>query len=167
MPSYPCLIDSSNMQHFIDKQESRLDFRTDWKRDTVPNIHEINYSSPFNFEKDLDYTKIHTWFQKNWTLSIFSTGLYLLAIYYGRKYMSYRDRFTLKPYLACWNVLLAVFSLCGAIRMWQVMIGLLAARSFKATVCFGYFTTPISNFWSLLFILSKLPELLGWNFNYN
>lgn len=86
--------------------------------------------------------------------------------------MKDRPRFTLQKLLIFWNILLASFSIFGTVRIWMVMKDLYSIHGFKGTICHatdskepgGYFTNHISCFWSCLFILSKVPELLDTGF---
>ena len=65
--------------------------------------------------------------------------------------------------LAYWNLLLAAFSILGALRIVPHLLWFLTTHSFKETVC----TPPermngdgASGLWCLLFTLSKLVELV-------
>merc|ERR1711890_37648 len=58
-------------------------------------------------------------------------------------------------------MLLAIFSFCGTVRVWQAMYSIYSIHGFKGTVCATeYFVNPVTNFWSMVFIWSKVPELI-------
>ena len=140
-----------------------LDFKsgTWWKTESINAVHDLSLSEPFEFEKNLvDFTKAHKWLEQNWTCSIKATVAYLLIIYGTRRLMRNREKFDLRRALALWNLILAVFSVVGAMRMWPVIYEIYQKHGFKGAVCYRYYKSPIIHFWSLLFTLSKVPELI-------
>jgi len=132
-----------------------------WKVDEVPTTDNLTWSSGFDFEKNVDYTAVHHWFQDNWWYSIAIAAVYVVLVFGGQAYMKNRERYTLQKPLIVWNLLLAGFSIFGCIRVWQVCFELYWRHGVKGTICkTEYFSSPVSNFWSMVFILSKLPELI-------
>jgi len=132
-----------------------------WKVDAVPTTDNLTWSSGFDFEKNVDYTAVHHWFQDNWWYSIAIAAVYVVLVFGGQAYMKNRERYTLQKPLIVWNLLLAGFSIFGCIRVWQVCFELYWRHGVKGTICkTEYFSSPVSNFWSMVFILSKLPELV-------
>lgn len=132
-----------------------------WKVDEVPITDNLTFSSGFDFEKNVDYTAVHHWFQDNWWYSIAIAAVYVVLVFGGQAYMENRERYTLQKPLIVWNLLLAGFSIFGCIRIWQVCFELYWRHGVKGTICkTEYFSSPVSNFWSMVFILSKLPELI-------
>lgn len=146
-----------------DEKTNYWDFRPGqwWKVDSVPTVDNLTYSSAFDFEKNIDYTAVHHWFQDNWWYSVAIAAVYVVLVFGGQAYMKTRERFTLQGPLILWNLLLAGFSIFGCIRIWQVCFELYWRHGVKGTICkTEYFSSPVSNFWSMVFILSKLPELI-------
>jgi len=132
-----------------------------WKVDAVPTTDNLTWSSGFDFEKNVDYTAVHHWFQDNWWYSIAIAAVYVVLVFGGQAYMKNHERYTLQKPLIVWNLLLAGFSIFGCIRVWQVCFELYWRHGVKGTICkTEYFSSPVSNFWSMVFILSKLPELV-------
>ncbi len=64
--------------------------------------------------------------------------------------------------LAYWNLFLAVYSICGAIRTVPHLLWFVSTHTFKETVCTApYFNNGdgATGLWVLLFTLSKIVEL--------
>lgn len=122
-----------------------------------------NYSYVFNFENEFRYHKRVAWMREHWTDSFYWTIIYLSFIFFGRIYMESRPKpFRLKWPLILWNLMLATFSIMGTIRVWPEMMHVLRNYGFYHSVCSNSYhrEVPISSFWTYLFVLSKVPELV-------
>jgi hypothetical protein len=89
--------------------------------------------------------------------------LYLLFTFLGRRYMEDRKPYNLRGPLAAWNLFLAVFSFVGMLKTAPHLIMLLRRHSLYFGVChdaWEAYGTGASGFWTVLFIHSKLPEML-------
>lgn len=89
---------------------------------------------------------------------------YLLIISVGSKLMSSREKpFDLRMPLAAWNAFLCIFSFMGMMRTMPYLLGSILSMPYKETVCsnpregWGEGTTGL---WVMLFIYSKIPELV-------
>jgi elongation of very long chain fatty acids protein 6 len=88
---------------------------------------------------------------------------YLVFCYFGIKYFDSRKPWGLRYTLALWNFCLATFSFIGMVRTVPHLIGMLLTKSFRDTICLPATETygnGIVGFWVMLFIFSKLPELI-------
>jgi len=88
---------------------------------------------------------------------------YLLFCYFGIKFMDSRKPFGLRYTLALWNFSLASFSFIGMVRTVPHLIGMVLTMPYKDTVCLPAEETygnGTVGFWVMLFIFSKLPELI-------
>jgi elongation of very long chain fatty acids protein 6 len=74
--------------------------------------------------------------------------------------MRNRSKYELRFPLIIWNVILASFSIMGTIRVLPDFIQILTNNGVVYSVCNNDFAYGITGFWSLMFILSKLPELV-------
>lgn len=117
-------------------------------------------------EKDWEiilHSGVHGFFEANWVIPIGSVIAYLLFCYFGIKMMESRKPFGLRYTLAAWNFLLSSFSFYGMFRTVPYLIGMLFTLEFRDTVCSQakatYGDGPVG-FWVLLFIVSKIPELV-------
>lgn len=100
------------------------------------------------------------WMTDNWHMSIAFALLYMLLVFTGKRYMQDRPKFELRRFLIVWNIILAVFSIIGTIRVWPDFIRTLAKHGVVHSVCDNSYAYGITGFWSLMFVLSKLPELI-------
>jgi len=132
-----------------------------WKPDYIVLSDNLTHVKAFWFEKAVDYNRVHKWTVNNWQISIYLSIVYLILVFVGQKFMKTRERFDLRRPLIIWNMLLAIFSFRGTVRVWQAMYSIYSIHGFKGTVCATeYFVNPVTNFWSMVFIWSKVPELI-------
>lgn len=71
--------------------------------------------------------------------------------------------FGLKRALAAWNLALAAFSAVGFLRTAPFLANFIAQRGFYASVCHpaeAWYGNGAAGLWTMLFIASKLPELV-------
>jgi len=118
----------------------------------------------FDFEKnfkaaDYIYYARNTW---PWMPLAFITA-YILMITVVPRIMKDRKPYQLKTALALWNLSLSLFSFCGMARTVPHLLHTIATKPFRDTIC----TDPESAYgegavglWVMLFIFSKVPELV-------
>ena len=88
---------------------------------------------------------------------------YLLMCYVGPRLMESRKAFDLRALLALWNAFLCLFSTIGMLRTAPFLIGRLMTETYEETICanptksYGHGAVGL---WTMLFIVSKVPELL-------
>lgn len=82
-------------------------------------------------------------------------------VFSGQWWMSSRPPFNLRGSLAAWSAFLAIFSIMGLIRTLPEFLHTLATGGIYMSVCDPSYldSNKVSAFWSLMFTLSKLPEL--------
>jgi hypothetical protein len=100
------------------------------------------------------------WFNGNWHIPIISSCIYLLLVYLGVKVMESRKGYALKEFLFLWNLILAVFSIMGALNLSRnIMKHSQESTEIKQTFCLTDFA-PESGvpFWTAAFALSKIYE---------
>jgi len=120
----------------------------------------VNYSVIFAFEKKIDSHTFAQWMMENWTHSFGYSILYLIVIFGGKFYMQKRPRYELRPALAIWSAILAVFSLMGALRTWPELLHSIHNHGLKYSICVpSYYFDQVFGFWAILFTLSKVYEL--------
>ena len=113
----------------------------------------------FQIENKFDRLSSYLWMQQNWTLSFWYSFIYIILIIGGKHYMSKRPKYELRVPLTIWSSVLAVFSICGAIRTVPEMMFMLRVNGFEGSVCDpSCFTGPIW-LWAHLFVISKVYEL--------
>lgn len=104
----------------------------------------------------------HIFAIENRSLPVLFTVLYAFFIFFGQRYMDDRKPFDLRWSLACWNLLLSLFSCWGMIRTVPHVMYNTQNFSFNELLCnrakimYGCGSTGL---WVQLFIFSKVPEL--------
>lgn len=130
---------------------------------------------PFFFEVDgaiLNYQKTWEFFRLHqFHLQLLIISAYIILLYGGTKIMARRSKFdNLDRVLLMWNLFLASFSIFASIRVWPQFLQVWKGDSnseniydsgFRATICTSkYEQSSVSYFWSFLFVMSKVPELV-------
>ena len=119
----------------------------------------------FKLEKQFDSRHYvdHTWkkwMQLNWKHSVTIGLVYIVLVFMGRYAMRNRAKYELRPALIVWNLMLAAFSILGSIRVVPSFIQILTNKGVVYSVCDTEYAYGVSGFWSLMFVMSKLPELV-------
>uniref|UniRef100_A0A0K0EV48 Elongation of very long chain fatty acids protein n=1 Tax=Strongyloides venezuelensis TaxID=75913 RepID=A0A0K0EV48_STRVS len=117
-----------------------------------------NYSFVTRWERDFDTVKSTEWMQKNWYHSFTWSVLYIVAIYGGKKMMETRKPFKLDLLLILWNLGLAIFSICGVLRMTPEMIWAITSNSLQYSFCTASYSMGLTGLWTELFAMSKVAE---------
>lgn len=119
----------------------------------LPNLpFEENFNAA-EFRKFSDqYIYVTTW-----SIIIF----YLISIRVLEKFMKSRPAYNLQNILVLWNLFLSIFSLFGAYRFWPAMFRIADKHEWVGTICnTEFYTNKPDGFWVLLFVASKVPELV-------
>ena len=115
-----------------------------------------------NFENNFNNFKYVEFFFNNYWIPNSFVFLYMIFCYYGPKIMENKKAYDLKHTLAFWNGFLALFSFIGIIR--TVPAVLQSNLSFKDNICsrdsYDIYRNGPGGFWFMLFVLSKIPELI-------
>jgi len=114
-------------------------------------------------ERNFDPENALNFAANNWPLAIGLVVAYMVFITAGSKIMSQMKAFDLRLPLAGWNAFLCLFSFIGMCRTMPYLLASIMSTSYDATVC----TRPVESwgvgptgFWVMLFIYSKIPELI-------
>lgn len=115
------------------------------------------------FEKEFKPHAYSEFANKSYVIPFAFVTCYILFCYFGTKFMKARTAFDLKFALAMWNLFLCLFSFIGMCRTVPYLIGNILSKPYENTVCLS----PVENwghgttgFWVMLFIFSKIPELV-------
>uniref|UniRef100_A0AC35U5Q2 Elongation of very long chain fatty acids protein n=1 Tax=Rhabditophanes sp. KR3021 TaxID=114890 RepID=A0AC35U5Q2_9BILA len=117
-----------------------------------------NDSFVMPFEKNFDTRRSTTWMQENWYHSFTWSIGYVAAIYVGQKIMRNRASFKLDTPLLLWNLGLAIFSICGVLRMTPEMYWSIFDNSMTYSICSASFSMGVTGFWTEMFAMSKVAE---------
>jgi len=124
----------------------------------APSFMALPMEKSFNPAKYVEFTG------NNWPLCIGIVAVYMVFITAGSAIMAKMEKpFDLRLPLAAWNAFLCVFSFIGMLKTAPYLLGLLLSTSFESTVCArstdSWGVGP-TGFWVMLFISSKVPELI-------
>jgi hypothetical protein len=111
-------------------------------------------------EIEANYTIAHTSaiVRKLWYVPPVACSLYLLLILLGRRWMSTREPYKLRPLLVVWNTLLALFSATGFI-VTAPDLARHAWHDISDSICnTAMHVKPMLSYWALLFAFSKVVE---------
>lgn len=128
----------------------------------LPYRNESIYSFIFPFEAEFDALETQKWMQKQWCLSFYVCAAYLAAVLCGKHLMKNRTPLNIRGVLFIWNLCLATFSVMGACRTMPELYFTIRVFGWHSSFCNNSFYTEnkISAYWSYVFVLSKIVELL-------
>jgi len=114
-------------------------------------------------ETSFNYRPFVNFAASNVVLPFALVSAYLCFCYFGKQYMETRKPFDMRLLLAGWNALLCTFSFLGMCRTVPYLLASILSNDYKSTVCAnpadGWGVGP-TGFWVMLFIFSKVPELI-------
>lgn len=130
----------------------------------VAGNHQLspNYTFMFQFERKFQHEYTKEWMIRYWHTSFYAVALYMMVIFGGQAYMSNRPAMKLRRLLIMWNLSLALFSIIGTFRTLPELLHVLKRFGFYHSVCSPSFIEDVkpSGFWTWMFALSKVPELV-------
>jgi len=98
------------------------------------------------------------WMMQHHEVPVFFTLLYLVTVFGGQQLMQSRQPFHLKTMLGFWNLLLALFSIIGAVYTVPPIFTNMKHRGITHEMC--TLTGEIAQPWVFLFCISKIPEFV-------
>ena len=115
---------------------------------------------PYDDRGNFDMPKALEWMGSNSHIPVIAVTLYLLFVYFGRRWMKDRPAFKAKWSLTAWNTMLAVFSLLCLINVLPNFVTVITAKGAEESMCKLSMTeNPNIGMWMILFIYSKILEL--------
>lgn len=122
-------------------------------------MKQNNYSYVFAFEKQYDETKFFKYMVTHWADSFVYAFIYIVLVFGGKRYMEERPSYGLRPWLALWSGILAVFSIFGAARTLPELILAVNQHSLEYSICVPSYLENAAAVWTFLFTVSKVYEL--------
>lgn len=124
------------------------------------DYYPYKYSFIFFFEEkyfnEAYMSNLVMWIKNHWWWSVVYAVIYMVLVYYGQKWMANRERFHLYRSLVAWNVVLAVFSILGAVRFLPNFITVLADKGtisfFKKQLYYHEFISYLFFYLDMLFL---------------
>ena len=138
--------------------------KSDTLNTSALNDYDYNYTFFLYFERKY-YTNEYVteglaWVHDNWWLSFVYSVVYIILVHAGQSYMKNREKFHLYRSLVAWNIVLAIFSIVGAIRFLPSFATVLYNKGFEHSVCVQDYSYGVAGCWAWLFSLSKFVELI-------
>jgi GNS1/SUR4 family len=106
---------------------------------------------------------LYHWVQDNNWFPVACCVVYLIAIFWGQKYMEKREPYVMRKTLAAWNLALSIFSWWGLARLLPALIHNVYTYGFYSYLCMDpeFSIGPsATGMWGLFFVLSKPAELI-------
>eukprot|EP00923_Selenidium_pygospionis_P003564 GHVN01005629.1.p1 GENE.GHVN01005629.1~~GHVN01005629.1.p1 ORF type:complete len:322 (+),score=10.82 GHVN01005629.1:283-1248(+) len=153
--------------HLTDHLEIReWDEPWDYPSDSLLSIPKIFPSTALlytEYENNYGGGPMLNWSRQNAYLAPLVCALYLLAIYFGKKFMAQCKPFDLRSPLRYWNLCLAVFSLIGTLRVAPHVGYMYYEYGPSVVMCsppaFTFGHGP-AGLWIIFFVYSKYFELI-------
>jgi len=123
----------------------------------IPTLFNLPIEESFKSQGPVEWT------QNNYWVAITCVTAYLVFIFGGKKYMESQKEFDLKYPLALWNAALSVFSFIGMCRTAPWLGAKILTSSYEDTICenpMNSWGNGATGLWVMLFIYSKIPELV-------
>lgn len=132
---------------------------TMFQQSQLTRTTHYEFSHPFTFERDFNEENAIKWMEENWHMSFWLSALYVIVIFGGQYYMQRRTKYDLRPALALWSGILALFSIVAAIRMVSESIYVVYKYGWDYSVCYPSIYYGDTAIWAFLFAVSKAYEL--------
>ena len=124
----------------------------------------FNYSNLYALEHlfyDRQFVKtLQLIVENNRHFATYFSIFYIVGIFALKKYMKTRERFSLRGLLIAWNLFLAIFSICGTVRIWPEFIYVLKEHGLQYSMCEREFLYGVGGHWGFWFCFSKFFELI-------
>lgn len=122
----------------------------------------VRHEWEWEFERLINSPQMSEWFSSNFNVSLVCAAVYVLAIYFGQKYMEDKPKFDLRRPMILWSLFLSIFSILGAIRLSIIFFHLYRTEGVRGVICAQGFQYkgPIIRFWGPIFIMSKVVEFV-------
>jgi len=105
------------------------------------------------------------WVQERQPLALQAAFAYVILIFSIKRFMKNREPFQLTIPLNIWNFLLAAFSIMGTIKLTPEFVETISQLGLTGSYCkIAKFTEGTNGYWTWLFIVSKLVELVDTQF---
>jgi len=132
------------------------------ERDKARQLH-YNYTYKFIFESKWqnspEFRQELGWLLEHWYVCILYSAIYIGLVFLGQHLMKNREKFHLHRSLIAWNILLAGFSIIGAVRILPNFLSMLLYKGLDYSICEFDMDYGVVGFWTTAFAMSKLIDL--------
>ena len=119
----------------------------------------FNQTPILAIEKDFDEIAGLEWIERNWTLSLWCSVIYVIVIFGGKYFMDNRPPFELRRILAVWSATNAAFSILGTARVLPELLYVIDKYGWEYSVCNSSYFLGSTKCWGYLYTVSKIFEL--------
>jgi len=114
------------------------------------------------FTANYDFARSQQWLVNHETFLLTCVGIYVVSIFSIKFVMANRKPFDLQTPLILWNALLAIFSIAGFVRMTPIFLRVIQQKglAYTYTNVSEIMTDKVAGYWSFLWVVSKIPELI-------
>jgi hypothetical protein len=126
-------------------------------------VPAMSFMYPFDWENRFSPCSFQPWMEQHFDVAWAAVIIYMVAVFGVQHLLKDRKPFDLKMKLAGWNLFLSLFSFCGVIRTVPQLLANLYVDGFEYTICekaIVSYGSGATGLWAVLFVLSKLPELV-------
>lgn len=114
----------------------------------------------FSFEATFDESWMD-WALDSWYITFILSTIYVMLVLPAQGWMEPHKPLKLRLPLIAWNVVIGVFSIIGTIRVLPLLLQSIYLDGFHVSICEArYFTKDYVGIWGILFVFSKVPELV-------
>ncbi|XP_023210585.1 elongation of very long chain fatty acids protein 6-like [Centruroides sculpturatus] len=123
-------------------------------------VKNEDFPKHYEFENFFDREKNIKLLENYRHFSLYLVLIYFCTIYWLKNYMKTRPAFNLKPQLAVWNLILAIFSIGASLRLLPTQLHALG-YGYATSVCNNslFLNSQATIFWGSLYVSSKVLEL--------
>ncbi|VDN38712.1 unnamed protein product [Gongylonema pulchrum] len=117
---------------------------------------EFIFGSKFDFESARKWASEMEWTMVNISFT------YVVTIFLIKYAMRDRKPYELQRPLVIWNALLAIFSILGVAKITPVLLQHITTKGYISsfTEIGPCYTDNVAGYWTFLWVISKIPELL-------
>ncbi|CAG0878927.1 unnamed protein product [Darwinula stevensoni] len=127
-----------------------------FKKENLPYFFVFEWELAGEWAEDAQW-----WFMDYWTLSFVFVALYLILVFWSRRWMASRPPYDLQKPLIAWNFFFSVFSILAVYRGIPEVYRSIRHDSLYYSMCLGMNLrhNPVASVWAILFVISKVVEL--------
>lgn len=111
-----------------------------------------------------DFMDVTIWMSERVWICFAIAAFYIVSIFSIQAYLKDKPKFNLKYAMAAWNLLLCIFSFCGSVRTVPTLFDLYNRVGVYGILCENGLEHWVLNNpagpWSVVFLWSKIPELV-------
>ncbi|CAG0878922.1 unnamed protein product [Darwinula stevensoni] len=130
-PSYP-IFNGSRYEQLTKNHEYLRQSGIPFERENLPYFFVFEWELAGEWAEDVQW-----WFMDYWTLSFVFVAVYLILVFWGRRWMASRPPYDLQKPLIAWNFSLSLFSILVVNRCLPEVYRSFRRDSLYQSMCLG------------------------------